>query len=169
MRIAGFAITSFSGYLLGHYLLSGSDWAAYISILVSYHCYLGYLVMNADSKDRANLSGITILIHMVFLAPLIAIPYFRENIPYFAFISPLTPALAPFETSWLLGSSRSAGKDKERRRRMAPMHIEKLVNEATGDDHALFMEAMRKGNRPHLRTGRSMREEFGYWLADRAK
>jgi hypothetical protein len=106
MKQAGFLICSGIGYLIGHYMGNGAL-AAYLSILVSYHLYLGFLVMIAEKETGFSLPiAQTIVTHAACLALVVGIAMVRHSIPFFGVIRLLVPAIAPFEVTWLFGGGR---------------------------------------------------------------
>jgi hypothetical protein len=106
MKQAGFLICSGIGYLIGHYMGNGAL-AAYLSILVSYHLYLGFLVMIAEKETGFSLPiAQSIVTHTACLALVVGIAMGRHSIPFFGVISLLIPAIAPFEVTWLFSGGR---------------------------------------------------------------
>lgn len=162
MKILAYILSSLIGLAIGHYLPQGTA-AALAYTLISYHLYLLYLVMRSRSEKGLSLPvGQTILTHMAFLVVLVGLPYMREQIPFFSLISLLVPGLAPFETKWLFsGQGQAISKVEE----------EKPVDtaSATAEDHQEFVAYLRNRHRPFKRPGATVDDEFGAWLADRAK
>ena len=108
IKTAVFLVCSGIGYLLGHYLPVGA-WSAYVSILVSYHLFLGWLVFTAEHKAGFSLPVFsTILTHSAFLAILIGLAFGRESVPLFGLIRIFIPGLASFESTWLFGGGRKS-------------------------------------------------------------
>lgn len=168
MRYAAFVLCSLVGFVIGHYLLSGSA-AAYASVIISYHLYLGILI--AVSEKRAGVSFPVVhscLTHLAFLAVVVGLPYLRAQIPFFWVITLFVPALAPFEVNWLF-TSETNGKEGSSKKKVAEVvPVEELLNAATAQDHEDFLEYMKQPIRTFRKTGRNVREEFAYWLAARA-
>jgi len=44
-----------------------------------------------------------------------------------------------------------------------------LINRATASEHEIFLAYLRQPNRTFSKPGRSVRDEYGCWLADREK
>jgi hypothetical protein len=161
MKLVGFAVSSLIGYVIGNYLLDGPA-AAYASILISYHIYLVFLVFLVMREERglAMPVGQAITTHLAFLAVLIALPYMREQVPFFGLIQLLIPGLAPFESKWLF-SRAGAVKQQHVEEPEAGMH------DASEDDHDAFRAYLRLEHRPFRKPGFSLNQEFNAWLADR--
>jgi hypothetical protein len=106
MKLAGFLICSGIGYLIGHYMGNGAL-AAYLSILVSYHLYLGFLVMMAEKETGLSMPiAQTVVTHAACLAIVVGIAMGQHTIPFFGVIRLLIPAIAPFEVTWLFRGGR---------------------------------------------------------------
>jgi hypothetical protein len=106
MKQAGFLICSGIGYLIGHYMGNGAL-AAYLSILVSYHLYLGFLVMIAEKETGFSMPiAQTMVTHAACLAVVVGIAMARHSIPFFGVVSLLVPGIAPFEVTWLFGGGK---------------------------------------------------------------
>ena len=90
MKQAGFLICSGIGYLIGHYMGNGAL-AAYLSILVSYHLYLGFLVMIAEKETGFSLPiAQTVVTHAACLAVVVGIAMGWRTIPFFWLIRLVT-------------------------------------------------------------------------------
>lgn len=101
MREIAFLPCSAIGYVLGHYLGQGAA-GVLLSILISYHLYLGYLVFSAEREPGLSLPIVrTLLIHATFLALVILLGVGRNIIPFFWVVRLFIPAVAPFEADWL--------------------------------------------------------------------
>jgi hypothetical protein len=106
MKQAGFLICSGIGYLIGHYMANGAL-AAYLSILVSYHLYLGFLVLMAEKETGLSLPmAQSVVTHAACLAVVVGIAMGWHTIPFFWLVRLLIPAIAPFEVTWLFGGGK---------------------------------------------------------------
>ena len=162
MKLVAFLISSLIGFVIGHYLLPGAA-GAYASILISYHVYLAFLVVTGNHQKGISMPiGLTILMHLAFLAILIGIPYLRQQIPFFGFMRLFVPALAPFEAMWLF--SGNGGKPAPRAAAPAPP----LATEPTINDHEAFRRYLMQGDREFRKLGLSIDDEFKLWFAKRS-
>ena len=194
MRFAIFALCSGIGYLLGHYL--PEPWASYVSILVSYHLFLGFLLITAEHEPGFSFPPILsmVLTHAACLALLIGLAMGRRYVPILGLVRIFVPGLAPFECEWLF----SAGKKKK------PASVDKIGSEAdakaddadakadgsaaagtpataanppaptpesayTFDDHDDWLRYLGQTNRPFRKPGLSVGDEFKLWHAARAQ
>ena len=69
--IAAFFAATLLGYLAGAMVPAGS-WSIYVSILVSYHLFLAWLIFSTEQKTGASLTiASTIITHLACLAVVI--------------------------------------------------------------------------------------------------
>jgi hypothetical protein len=169
LRYIVFVICSLIGFVIGHYLLAGAT-AAYLSSIVSYHLYLGFLVATAKKKAGFSMPvWQTIVTHLAFLSAVIGLPYLRDQIPFFRIVSIFIPALAPFEAGWLFSKERENRWDEAPQQSKLDPPAEQLLNDATPEDHESFLKYMQQSNRKFRKPGLAIRDEFALWLADRAR
>jgi hypothetical protein len=110
MKRIAFLVCSGIGYLIGHYFGDGA-FAAYSSILISYHLYLAFLVVSAEKETGLSLPvGQTIVTHAACLAVVVGLAIGRHSIPFFGIIRLFIPAIAPFEVTWLFSGSKKNQK-----------------------------------------------------------
>lgn len=162
MAIIAYVVAAAIGYALGHYLLDGEA-AAYASILVSYHLFLGFLVFAADQKKGFSMPIMqTILTHSAVLGLLVGLAYMRAHVPFSGFISLLVPGLAPFETKWLFSGDGRVTNDHAADDDI-PMH------NASADEHEAFRAYLMQKERPFRKPGMSLNQEFNLWIKARAE
>ena len=155
------------GYVVASLFPEG-PWSPYISILVSYHLFLAWLVINASHQAGFALPiGPTIVTHLACLMVVIALPYIRHSVPMFWLIQYCIPALAPFERMWLF----SAERKKEETPIAAPVSVlaADVIAEATVEDNEEWLQYLAQPNRPRRKPGTSVGQEYEQWLLDRAK
>lgn len=168
MRYIVFVVCSLVGFVIGHYLLTGAA-AAFVSVIVSYHLFLAYLVVTAEKEAGVSLPvGQTAATHLAFLVVVVGVPYLRQYIPFFSIVQLFIPALAPFEANWLFTSTKS-GHEEDGQRVALSQPAEQLLKSSTGEDHEAFLEYMRRPDRRFRKHGRAIREEYALWLEDRAR
>ena len=163
VRVLVYALSAALGYLAGHSFLTG-DWAVFVSILVSYHLFLGFLVLTAEHKAGFSLPvGATILTHSACLAIIVCLGIGGRYIPFFSLISLFVPALAPFECNWLF----STGKTEKVVKAAAPVNT--AFAEANREDYAEWMNFVAKQKPPFPRPGSTLPAEYEQWLNARNK
>src|ERR1039457_6007034 len=96
-----FLISVFIGYYVASFLPEGA-WANYTFILLSYHLFLTWLVIDADHETGISLPIVsTILTHAACLVLIISFGAGSSHIPFFGFIRVGVVLLAIFERGWL--------------------------------------------------------------------
>jgi hypothetical protein len=133
MKLVVFLICSGIGYLLGEYL--PAPWASYVSILVSYHLFLAWLVFTADHEAGLSMPVLsTVLTHAACLAVLIGLAIGRRYIPFLGLVRIFVPGLAPFECNWLFAAGtakRKAPKEAIDSQSMATTPVSEALVAAT--------------------------------------
>jgi hypothetical protein len=163
MRTAAFLLSTVIGFLIGHYLLPGAT-GVFVSMLLSYHLFLAFLVIIADHEKGLSLPvGSTILTHLACLAVLVGVAIGRQHIPFFFLLKFFVPALAPFEAEWLFSGGRKKKVPAATKPEPIPMP------EGIADDYEEFLRYLSQKNRSFSKPGRSVREEHVLWTADRAR
>jgi hypothetical protein len=155
-------ICALVGIIVGQYMLVGTP-AVYASMLLSFHLYLGYLVVMENREKGLSLPlGSTVLTHAACLALLLGLVELRHHLAFFWVIQYFVPALAPFEAEWLF----SGGRKKPGFEAPAP---QVPMPEGTADDYDEFLKYLTQEKRAFRKPGRSVREEHVLWMADRLK
>jgi hypothetical protein len=187
MRLAVFLVCSGVGYLLGHYL--PEPWASYVSILVSYHLFLAFLLITAEHEPGFSFPPILSIVvtHAACLALLIGLAMGRRYVPILGLVRIFVPGLAPFECEWLF----SAGKKKK------PASENENISHAdakadgspaagtpataasspavsaepayTFEDHDDWLRYLGQTHRPFRKPGLSVGDEFKLWHEARAQ
>jgi len=136
------------------------SWAPNDSVLFSYHLFLAWLLFSGIRKTGVSLSIFSaILTHLACLALVIGLTIAFAHGP--SYLDFCLAGLAVFERYWIF-----SGKDKNESRADAPPAD---IPEATIDDQESFRDYLTQEDRRFSKPGRSVDEEFGFWLADRAK
>jgi hypothetical protein len=174
MKLAVFLICSGVGYLLGHYL--GDPWSTYVSILVSYHLFLGFLVITADHETGFSFSiPSTTLAHVAFLALLIGLGIGRRYVPFLGLVRMFVPALAPFDCQWIFSGGRQkkevvktpviaqGGASAEANASTAANASAHAEYTYTLDDHDAWLQYLAQPIRLHRKPGLSIGDEFKHW------
>lgn len=184
MRLVVFLICSGIGYLLGQYL--PEPWASYVSILVSYHLFLGWLVITADHEPGFSMPVLsTVLTHAACLAILIGLAMGRRYVPFLSLVRLFVPGLAPFECNWLFAGGAVKKKATEAatdtavvaETPAAPANEVPIASTAaavpeadyTADEHTEWIRYLKGPRRAFRKPGVSVEEEYGQWRAARAE
>jgi hypothetical protein len=161
MAILVYLLCAGAGYLAEEYL-PYTDASPYIALFVSYHLFLTYFVVRAvmKSEQKIGLSmpiPVAAITHLAFVGAMIGIVMGREYVPLFALLKFVVPSLAPFEVKWVFeGNKHSAAKPEPAR-----------MPSGTHEEYTEFLGYLKQSNRRFQLAGRTVQEEFGFWLKDR--
>ena len=174
-----FLICSLVGYLIARFMPPGAL-GLYLSMLVSYHLYLGWLVISAEHEAGFSLPILsTVFTHLCCLGVLLSLPSLRHVIPYFSFLRFGVTYLAAYECQWLF-RSHSARKvlenpepsvvpDAVKTTDPAPMPVVRLVTVGGDDDHEAWLKHLARRTPATMRRGLSVKEEHDEFMRARAK
>lgn len=162
-----FLVCSVLGFLAGHYLPPGI-WSISISILVSYHLFLAWLVITADHPVGVSLPILaTILTHLACVTVVLFVILGRNVIPFFWLIRYCIPGLAPFEREWLFKGARKRPEETpvtEVDPAIAAVHAA-----ATGDDYEAWQQHLARRNPLSRKPGTTLKDEYEQFMAARVK
>jgi len=109
---AAFVVCNLLGFLLASMLPHGTL-AIVVSILISYHLFLTWLLISADRTVGVSLPIFsTIFTHACCMAVVVALPFARHAIPLFSLIRFGASYLAKFERDWLFRAETKQPKPK---------------------------------------------------------
>lgn len=165
--LVAFLVSAFLAFIVASLLPDGT-WANYAFILIAYHLFLTWLVIDADRGKGLSLSiGSTILTHVACIVIIIPFGMGGSFIPLFSYFRVGVAALAVFERDWLFSGNR---KMKE-----IPVSSEvkgdtsRASANATGEDYAAWSDYLAHRD-PRLRKpGMSVKEEYEQWMVARVK
>jgi hypothetical protein len=161
--IAAFFAATLLGYLAGTIVPAGS-WSIYVSILVSYHLFLAWLVVSTEQKTRASLPiASTILTHLACLTIIIPIGIGRHYVPFFGVFRYAIASLAIFERGWLFSGKSVFEPNREE----AP--IPAVVATSTADDFQEWQRYLAQQKKGARKFGSSLKTEYEQWLLARAQ
>jgi len=168
MQLAGYFLTGGLGYAAGYFL--PHSWLPYDSILISYHLYIAWLLVNADHKVGLSLPiSTTILTHLSCLTLVIVLGANRNHIPFFWLIRYFIPALAPFEIKWIFGGEKRRQRDLLKAKTAVEAPASQTIMSSTGDEFGDWQRHCAKQKQPFPRPGVSLKDEYERWLLARAK
>jgi hypothetical protein len=170
-------------------------WASYGGLLVSYHLFVGWLLMSADKADRSLKVSTTIAYHILCVALLIASRVVLGILLHSIFASRADAAdavialiqlriililqvliaygLAYLERDWLFSGGRKieAAEEEPVVRAVTPppaANFEGPLVPATSADHEEWLQS-RGGNSAFYEQGMSTADDFEQWLRARGK
>jgi hypothetical protein len=184
MKLVVFLICSGIGYLLGHYL--PDPLGTYVSILVSYHLFLAWLVITAEHEGGLSLPVLqTVLTHAACLAVLIGLAMGRHHLPLLGLVRIFVPGLAPFECKWLFSRDMAKKKAQQEADTPAVVAAASVVStpegaatnpdsdppeaEYTADEHTAWIRYLADKRRAFRKPGLTVAEEYKAWREARAR
>jgi hypothetical protein len=155
-------------------LVPKGPWANYTFILVFYHLFLAWLVIDADHKTGVSLPIVsTILTHLACLAIILFYGMGQDVIPFYGILRFGVIALAIFERNWLFSANPAKLADEKKKEN--PVSAEnkaaaaRAIATATGEDHEAWIQYLAQRD-PRLRKpGMSVKDEYEQWLVARVK
>ena len=174
-----FLICSLVGYLIVRLMPPGA-FGLYLSMLVSYHLYLGWLMISAEHEAGFSLPILsTIFTHLCCLGVVVSLPSLRHVIPYFSFLRFGVTYLAAYECQWLFRShsarkvpenpAPSVAQDATKTIDPVPVHVAQLVTVGGDDDHDAWLKHLAQRTPATMRRGLSVKEEHDEFMRARAK
>ncbi|HKO19941.1 MAG TPA: hypothetical protein VJU82_13740 [Acidobacteriaceae bacterium] len=160
---AAFLVAAGLGYVAGS-VIQDLDWSVYISIILSYHLFLAWLVMNSSGKSALSMPlPMTLVTHaacmIVALGPAVVS---NHRSPVFSVFRYGIAALAIFERGWLFsGDQKKASVDE------AAAAIPALSVRPTVEDELAWIEYLAKRRPGMTKPGVTIRQEHEAWLRAR--
>ena len=173
--VAALMISGLLGFMAWFYMPRG-PWSGSISVLVSYHLFFAWLLINADHDPGTRLPVFSsILTHLACLAVVCGIATAARSIPYiwmvqlipgFAFLRYGFAAFAVYERDWLL-SNRLLSKARsvpavEEAEPAPPMAL-------SAEDYQEWLRYLTHRNPVVARPGTTVKAEYERWVRARAK
>jgi hypothetical protein len=187
LDVAAYIVSDILGLLVFLWLRPNIALALTVSIFVSFHLFLAWLVMNADHETGFSLPVVsTIFTHLaclliVYLCSTLVIALSRPGhfLPFYLWLmlrpiryilAVCIPGLAVFERSWLFSGGRKK-KEVPVTPEVAAIAAETAAaaDAATGDDYAEWLRYVERQKKPFPKPGTSLKTEYERWLLARAR
>jgi hypothetical protein len=164
--LAAFAISALAGYAAGDYF-SNSGWSVYLSILVSYHLFLGWLVLNQSGKAGLSMPlWLTAPTHAACMVVARGPAMFADHRSLgFGLFRYSIAALALFEAGWLFSNEDSKPLLQE----ADDAALAASGIRATAEDEAAWLSYLAHRRPGQTKSGTSVRDERDAWLRARMK
>jgi hypothetical protein len=160
MKYIALIVAILTGWVINQYLLGGAP-GAYVSVLFAYHFFLVFLVGFMDWDGGFNLPvARAVSVHMAILIFLLGFIAVRSYIPAFGVVAAFIPAIGFLEVEWVFGRQW-----KKLETEVDPgLHLK-----ASQQDYSDFLHYLKQPGRQFAKPGRPVHEEYGFWLAERAR
>ncbi len=100
---------SLIGWLVVRQMPAG-DWAVYVYVLISFHLFLGWLVITAEKETGFSLPILsTIFTHLAFVGLVLALGKLGHVLPVWRLVRYAIAAIAVFERGWLFSGATKKG------------------------------------------------------------
>jgi hypothetical protein len=100
---------SLIGWLVVRQMPAG-DWAVYVYVLISFHLFLGWLVITAEKETGFSLPILsTIFTHLAFVGLVLALGKVGHVLPVWRLVRYAIAAIAVFERGWLFSGASKKG------------------------------------------------------------
>ena len=152
------------GYFTGR-IFTDPATSTYLSLLVSYHLFLIWLVFTAEQRAGFSLPIVsTVLTHLACTVVVLLFSAGRVMIPFFGIVRYGVPSLAIFERGWLFAASPKPETGEDGVPVMSP-----VVAAASPEDYEAWLVhlAHRKPDPRYMRT--PLRTQYEEFLLDRAR
>jgi hypothetical protein len=163
-----FLICGVLGYAVAG-LLPAGPWSVFVSMLVFYHLFIAWLLINASRKAHLALPmTMAVVTHLACLVVVVLYGMGASVIPYFWLLRYVIVVLALFERNWLFGGG---AKEIAAVPVVAPASADAAdaIAEATADDQEAWLQYLAQPNRPPRKPGTTVQNEYEQWLRARIK
>jgi hypothetical protein len=158
--IVAFVFAGLLGYLAGRLVPLGW-WSIYVSILVSYHLFLAWLVLTAEHDAGLSLPIVsTIVTHLAFMILVVTLGLARHVSPLFSYLRYAIAALAIFERGWLFQANPVKPKEPE-------VVVPTPKFQSTAEDEEAWLRYVAQQKPGSRKTGASLRAEYEQWMLAR--
>ncbi|MGA3370499.1 MAG: hypothetical protein ABSC48_01935 [Terracidiphilus sp.] len=151
------------------WLLPAGPWSVFVSMLVFYHLFIAWLLINARNKAHLALPmAMAVATHLACLVVVILYGLGWSVIPLFWLFRYAIAVLALFERNWLFAGGT---KEVEATPVFAPTSAQAVdaIEEATADDQEAWLQYLAQPNRPRRKPGATVQDEYEQWLSARVK
>jgi hypothetical protein len=166
--LIAFLVSAFIAYLISAVLPDG-PWTAYVFILVFYHMFFAWLVIDGERRNGLSLPIVaTVLTHIACLVIVVAFVVIREGIPYYGGFRFAIAGVAIFERNWLLSVGK---KQKAEVPNLVPLSAEasSAVAAATPEDYDAWLLHLSNRDPWARKPGATVQDEYEQWMVARIK
>lgn len=155
--------------MIGIFLPPGM-WALSVSVLVSYHLFLAWLLITADHEVGFSLPIFsTTLTHLACVTLILALAFGRHVIPFYSIIRYCIPALAPFERAWLFSGGKKKMEVPVTAPSVAAADVAAATATATGEDYEAWNHHLAHRNPLSRKPGTTLKDEYEQFMVARVK
>jgi hypothetical protein len=165
--VGAFVVCTALGYWAGYYLPPGI-WSISVSVFVSYHLFLVWLMIIAPHPVGFSLPvWHTILTHLACFTLVLVLILGRHVIPFFGIVRYFVPGMAPFERDWLFKGTKK--KVEETPVAAVDPAVAAVHAAATGEDYDAWQRHLASRNPLSRKPGTTLKDEYEQFMVARVK
>lgn len=171
--LVAFVFSILIGYFLSTFLPAG-PWVSYTFVLVSYHLFLAWLIVDSSRASGLAMAVIpSILSHLSCVALIAVVSLGVGFIPFFPLFQitiriAAIVFIARYEQGWLFHGGKTKAQVKVADKK-ADTVAAAIAASATVDDYEEWLHYLAQPNRPPRKPGTSVQDEYKQWLLARAR
>jgi hypothetical protein len=167
--LLAFMISALIAYLFASFLPDG-PWVSYVFILLFYHLFLAWVVVDPDRKKVHSVSIVPIIVmHLTVLALIVGFIMARSTLPYFVILRFGIVGLALAErrmlSTWTVDKEEAAVDPKAAAVSAAAAEV---VDSLTGEEYEEWVSYLSKRDPRSVKAGTTVKQEYEQWLLARA-
>jgi hypothetical protein len=168
--LLAFMISALIAYLFSSFLPDG-PWVSYVFILLFYHLFLAWVVVDPDRKKVHSVSIVPIIVmHLTVLALIVGFIMARSTLPYFVILRFGIVGLALAErrmlSTWTVDKEEAAADPKAAAVSAAAAEV---VDSLTGEEYEEWVSYLSKRDPRSVKAGTTVKQEYEQWLLARAR
>ena len=168
--LLAFMISALIAYLFASFLPDG-PWVSYVFILLFYHLFLAWVVVDPDRKKVHSVSIVPIIVmHLTVLALIVGFILARSTLPYFVILRFGIVGLALAErrmlSTWTVDKEEAAVDPKAAAVSAAAAEV---VDSLTGEEYEEWVSYLSTRDPRSVKAGTTVKQEYEQWLLARAK
>ncbi|MGA2650284.1 MAG: hypothetical protein ABSF28_07165 [Terracidiphilus sp.] len=169
--LLAFMISAFIAYLVGSFLPEG-PWVSYVFILLFYHLFLTWVVIDPDRKKIHSVSiAPTIVMHLTVLSLIVGFIMARSSVPFFVILRFSIVGLAIAErrmlSTWTVEKKEVPVVDAKAAAISAA--AAEVSDSLTGEEYEEWVSYLSKRDPLSVKAGTTVKQEYEQWLLARAR
>jgi hypothetical protein len=168
--LLAFMFSALVAYLVASFLPEG-PWVSYVFILIFYHLFLAWVVVDPDRKKLQTVSIVpTVVMHLTALALIVGFIMTRSSVPFFVILRFSIVGLAIAERR-MLSTWTEEKKEVQVDAKAAAVSAAaaEVVDSLTGEEYEEWVSYLSKRNPLSVKAGTTVKQEYEQWLLARVR
>ena len=168
--LLAFMFSALVAYLVASFLPEG-PWVSYVFILLFYHLFLAWVVVDPDRKKLQTVSIVpTVVMHLTALALIVGFIMTRSSVPFFVILRFSIVGLAIAERR-MLSTWTEEKKEVQVDAKAAAVSAAaaEVVDSLTGEEYEEWVSYLSKRNPLSVKAGTTVKQEYEQWLLARVR